>query len=155
MSAQFSTPEVQIKHELLKETMKFPPQRVTFRFRSLTPAAIPVHVLLSTGGRGGSVCHSPPVCPALPSWDLRPLYIYITHAKADCNTFRAQRCHTARQPMFNYCAQHPLECCMIAPLREAIWYCTLHREPKAIAHSREEDLVNRMQSTYGEGEGRS
>lgn len=68
--------------------------------------------------------------------------------EADCGTFRAQRCHTERQPMFNYRVQHLPECCMIAPLRKAIGYCTLPRGPWAIAHSGEEDSVNRMQSVW-------
>lgn len=155
MRTQFSTSEVQIKHELLKETMKFPPQHVTFGFRSLNTCSHPSTSTAKHWREGRKCLSFTSSVPSASRLGFEAIHIYITHAKADCNTFRAQRCHTARQPMFNYWAQHPLECCMIAPLREAIWYCTLHREPKAIAHSREEGLVNRMQSTYGEGEGRS
>lgn len=50
--------------------------------------------------------HSHPACQKFPSLDLN------SHQ----NTLQ----HSAHHTMFNYCAQHPLECCMIAPLREPI-----------------------------------
>lgn len=148
-----------------------PATRLTLWFSSFTPGASPVHllyVLLSTGG--GRKCLSfIPSAPSVSQLGFEAIHMYIIQAEANRNTVHAvafsgqseprgvilYSTSAASQRMFNYCAQHPLECCMIAPLREAIWYCTLHREPKGIAHSREEHWVNRMQSASGEGEGRS
>lgn len=73
-------------------------------------------------------------------------HIFITQVKANCNRANTQSpevsYHTsaASQRMFNYCAQHPLEGCMIAPRRSCL---ILYIRPEDTAQTWEEPPANR------------